>query len=55
MYLFNGICLTDNLVKNLHRQVESAITSLINNTIINISIYNISFAISETFTKFASE
>lgn len=21
MYLFNGICLTDNLVKNLHRQV----------------------------------
>lgn len=23
MYLFNGICLTDNLVKNLHRQVTS--------------------------------
>lgn len=21
MYLFNGICLTDNLVKNLHRKV----------------------------------
>lgn len=22
MYLFNGICLTDNLVKNLHRKVH---------------------------------
>lgn len=25
MYLFNGICLTDNLVKNLHRQVATGL------------------------------
>lgn len=27
MYLFNGICLTDNLVKNLHRQIVKIINN----------------------------
>lgn len=31
MYLFNGICLSDNLMKNLHREIGYIKQLIINN------------------------